>query len=869
MPAEDVSLTAKFSANKYTVSFDGNGVANVPQAVTAEYLTAITLGKPQGSVDYKTFGGWKYNGKVYGEGEEFVIESDCTLVAVWNSYDIRVKLVDWDGYVIMDQTVKSGWALELSANSIYKSANEFGGFYTEDIFGAVTYYNLGTQLSEDLTAQAYYVNRSANPSTNGSILQFVDSDNLVFKLNADNKTYNVSGREWAYVTTGSNTNSPSAEINFKGASLPKDMYLPVTYNGKLVTAIADSGSMSTGAFSIYAASNYGYDGNLYKFSGTVYIPSAYTKIGAYAFYGQQATTLEIGSKSQLTTLNKCCNLLMKVTRVYGFPEGLQYVAQEAMETGQYTEGNPSSFIIYKDNGQALTTFPSSITFIGVSGFEGCDIFTEVDLSNVTTLGNRAFAYCNNITKLTLSNKVTKISENAFLSCQGLVEVNIPAQVKTIDTKAFGYCYNLTKLTFSENSNLTTIGTWAFYNTNIESLILPDSVTDIGNGAFSWSYQSAVPTWSVDSDYSTNLKTLKLSKNLVNIGHFAFYGAQITELELPDKLETIGVAAFMNTNITKIELPDSVRVIYDLAFAKLKKYTYTDSDKFVLHFGKNLVTLGGNGGVSNNGMHTGYVFRGFNNIVGIEFDEDCQLTTIASNVFCDMRGLTGEIIFPSKLQSLGGYQFIFCNDADYKANYSAAANIQSVFLPKSLTTIYGFAFSQCQKLSKVEFEDNFDDDASLTLTNAVFNYCTSLTEVELPCQVTYMPGGLTLAVSGKCGAFFNCSNLKKVVFRSRSSHTDADGNPLSDFDLSISSVTFSGCTSLQYIYTYRTKVIDVYFPRSSEETDGYLYYGETEESNCLLEDCGSVRLYRLASLANEYAKSLWQKKTNVKILDIKT
>lgn len=102
-------------------------------------------------------------------------------------------------------------------------------------------------------------------------------------------------------------------------------------------------------------------------------------------------------------------------------------------------------------------------------------------------------------------------------------------------------------------SIASIDDWAFWGFNIMDgepvpmdLTIGDTVTSIGEGAF----------------WLTELKTVKLGKNIIQIGALAF-GEQsyLSSVSLPSKLKTIGDYAFLGCNSMKqITIPESVTKI---------------------------------------------------------------------------------------------------------------------------------------------------------------------------------------------------------------------------------------------------------------------------------------------------------------------
>ena len=80
--------------------------------------------------------------------------------------------------------------------------------------------------------------------------------------------------------------------------------------------------------------------------------------------------------------------------------------------------------------------------------------------------------------------VRKINEAAFILCQKIGRVKIPATVREIGARAFSDCWNLSNITFVAGSCLATIGDAAFTNCiSLTSITLPKTLSRLGAGCF--------------------------------------------------------------------------------------------------------------------------------------------------------------------------------------------------------------------------------------------------------------------------------------------------------------------------------------------------------------------------------------------------
>jgi hypothetical protein len=148
------------------------------------------------------------------------------------------------------------------------------------------------------------------------------------------------------------------------------------------------------------------------------------------------------------------------------------------------------------------------------------------------------------------------------------------------------CISLESVTIG--NNVTTIGIGAFWDTGLTSVAIPNSVTTIAGGAF---YGSSLTSIDLDSDnqhfyfsdgllYNKAMTTIILALQAVindnfvipdsvtTIGDTAFSGCTgLTSIIIPDSVTTIGVSAFSNcTGLMSIIIPDSVTTIGNGAFS---------------------------------------------------------------------------------------------------------------------------------------------------------------------------------------------------------------------------------------------------------------------------------------------------------------
>ena len=176
---------------------------------------------------------------------------------------------------------------------------------------------------------------------------------------------------------------------------------------------------------------------------------------------------------------------------------------------------------------------------------------------VTSIGEWAFDDCSSLTSITIPDSVTTIGHYAFNGCSSLTSVNIPDSVTTIGNAAFSDCSSLQEFNgkfasedgrcliidgilnsfapaglteYTIPDSVTEIGTGAFYDcTSLTSVTIPDSVTTIGGSAF---------------QNCNSLTSITIPNSVTTIEEWAFYGcSSLTSVTIPDSVTTIGHYAF--------------------------------------------------------------------------------------------------------------------------------------------------------------------------------------------------------------------------------------------------------------------------------------------------------------------------------------
>ena len=247
----------------------------------------------------------------------------------------------------------------------------------------------------------------------------------------------------------------------------------------------------------------------------------------------------------------------------------------------------------------------------------------------------------------ITYKVTAIGDGAFSGCgHNVKSVKTPNSITRIGNSAFTSLWDITSIEIP--NSVTIIGDKAFNDCqSLVTINIPNNVISIGKECF---------------DYCLELRTVSLGGSLKIIGSNAFSRcAKLNSINIPNSVESIGSGTFAECiSLTTIDIPNSVKEIGASAFTEcsnLKNVTLSHGlskiDNQLFYNCKNLKSIDIPNSVKSIGNSA---FSGCNNLITIQ--NSSVLQSIGKLAFQNCYYLS-SITFPNTLQSIGSQAFYNC------------------------------------------------------------------------------------------------------------------------------------------------------------------------------------------------------------------
>lgn len=181
--------------------------------------------------------------------------------------------------------------------------------------------------------------------------------------------------------------------------------------------------------------------------------------------------------------------------------------------------------------------PASLKTICESAFEGCESLEGIVIPNsVTEIGTNAFNHCYSLTEVTLSESLSVI-DSIFQFCHALERIHLPASISSVKN-TFIETLSLQTITVAENNPYFKVVDNVLYSKDEKTLI-------------------CYPSAKEEKTYTVIAGTEKLYFN-------AFYATKLETVILPEGLSEIPSTAFVsNESLSAIVLPSTLKIMPEL------------------------------------------------------------------------------------------------------------------------------------------------------------------------------------------------------------------------------------------------------------------------------------------------------------------
>ena len=341
-----------------------------------------------------------------------------------------------------------------------------------------------------------------------------------------------------------------------------------------------------------------------------------------------------------------------------------------------------------------------LTAAPLQGFVGFDFSVKASAKTIAESGscgsNVKYEYNRDTKELRIKGNGAMTDYSYYGYCpfyaSDVESVIIEDGVTRIGNCAFTSCENL--LSISIPDSVTSIGSTAFHGCiNLENIILPESIISIG----AWAFYGC-----------EKLSEIIMPDELITVERFAFSDCiGLTNVNFNNKLTTIGEYAFDNcVNIKNIYIPDSVSTIEDYTFRGC-----INVEKII---------------VGNNNSNFS------SDADGVLYNK--QLTRIIQYPLGNKRE---NYIVPVSVSSIGSWAF-------YRAN-----NLLEINITNNVIDIEEAGFRDCENLKKIIIGQQVT-----TIDRTAFYGCKNLLEITL-CSNLATIGEMAFAWCGKISDVYFC------------------------------------------------------------------------------------------------------------------
>lgn len=290
-------------------------------------------------------------------------------------------------------------------------------------------------------------------------------------------------------------------------------------------------------------------------------------------------------------------------------------------------------------------------------------------------------------------------------------------------------------------SVTNIAGSAFAGCDIQSVVIPDSITSIGYSTFA---------------DCLRLKSVSTGNGLTSIETATFRGCKnLTEIDIGKSVTSIGGGAFSDCGFTDIYIPDNVTYIGPDSFSycpELEKVvigngnTYISAHAFCNCESLTDISIGNNvtaiGFLSFTNRYDPYAMEPTLDCIKIKYNEYDNAYYLGNkkNPYLALISVKSTDISTCKINKntkiIAGYAFADCK------------NLNDIIIPDGVRSIGENAFSDCG-LTNINLPEGLT-----YLDHSAFSGCSDLTNVSVPDSLTYMGDFVFLGCNLKYNEYEN-------------------------------------------------------------------------------------------------------------------
>ena len=371
---------------------------------------------------------------------------------------------------------------------------------------------------------------------------------------------------------------------------------------------------------------------------------------------------------------------------------------------------------------------------GSSSFNIPSSLVKINVTRQVSFSDNSFVNCKYITEINIPEQTNRIGENCFSECSSLIklnsgidgEVNIPLGVKEIPNNAFKNCSLITKVSLS--NEIEVIGEYAFYNCNSISqfnsdenycLNIPDNCLIIKRESFA-NLSLIKKVFVPDAVELINIGVFEGMDNIEKLS-LPFIGRAFDLSSVDDYQKTFGYIFNYNSTLgTTVQgnynyrIPTTIKKVTIANCAAIPDYAFQNCD-FIeeIQVNGDAISIGN------------YAFQNCSSLTKFNSEENGvfnlgSLETVGNYAFQNC--ILAEKVSAPKITSYGGYSFNGCISI---TSFNSAENL-NIYTGDYCNYIGGYAFAGLSLIENITINDSCNE-----ILWSAFNGTNSLNKITLP------------------------------------------------------------------------------------------------------------------------------------------